>query len=194
MATGKKNAARLKASLVFLDEAGFLMAPLVRRTWAPRGQTPLLHQRTRSHRKVSVIGALTVSPRRDRVRCYFRLHPDTNINGDLLVCFLRQLVKQLDAPILLIWDRLKAHRGRAMTGYLHAAPTVRAVLLPAYAPELNPIEYLWGYAKTNPLANCAPLDLATLTANTRKAARFLQCNQPLLRSFLQHSPLFLRLK
>lgn len=138
MATGKKNAARLKASLVFLDEAGFLMAPLVRRTWAPRGQTPLLHQRTRSHRKVSAIGALAVSPRRKRVRCYFRLHPDTNINGDLLVCFLRQLVKQLDTPILLVWDRLKAHRGRTMTGYLHATPTVRAVLLPAYAPRTEP--------------------------------------------------------
>ena len=194
MATGKKNAARLKASLVFLDEAGFLMAPLVRRSWAPQGQTPPLAQRTRSHRKVSVIGALAVAPTRHRVGCYFRLHPDTNINGTLLVSFLRQLARQLNTPIVLIWDRLKAHRGHIMTTYLHATPAVRVVLLPTYAPELNPVEYLWGYAKTNPLANFAPLDLDTLTAKTRHAVRSLQHNQPVLRSFLQHSPLFLRLR
>jgi hypothetical protein len=54
LAAGKKNASRLNATLVFLDESGLMMAPLVRRTWAPRGQTPILLQRTRSRDKVSV--------------------------------------------------------------------------------------------------------------------------------------------
>ena len=103
--------------MVFLDEAGFLMAPLVRRSWAPRGQTPPLAQRTRSRRKVSVIAALAVAPTRHRLRCYFRLHPDTNINGALLVSFLRQLARQLNTPIVLIWDRLNAHRGHVMTAH-----------------------------------------------------------------------------
>src|SRR3989442_37037 len=70
VAAGKKNVSGLNARLVFLDESGLLMAPLVRRTWAPRGQTPILLQRTRSHDKVSVTAVLTVSPRRRRVSLY----------------------------------------------------------------------------------------------------------------------------
>ena len=58
------------------------MAPLVRRTWAPRGHTPVLMQRGRSRRKVSVIGALVISPRRRRVRAYFSLLPDANFDGE----------------------------------------------------------------------------------------------------------------
>ena len=59
---------------MFLDESGVLMAPLVRRSWAPAGQTPVLYQRGAHHRKVSVIAALCVSPERDQLRFYFRLH------------------------------------------------------------------------------------------------------------------------
>jgi hypothetical protein len=58
MAPGKKNAARLKAALVFIDESGFLMAPYVRRSWAPKGATPVLYQCGRSHQKVSDQAAL----------------------------------------------------------------------------------------------------------------------------------------
>lgn len=71
------------------------MAPLVRRSWSPCGQTPVLHQRSRSHRKVSVIAALCVSPARDWVYLYFRLYPDANITAPLIVAFLRQLHSQL---------------------------------------------------------------------------------------------------
>lgn len=77
-----KNAARRKAWLVFIDESAFLTAPLVRRGWAPCGQTPVIRQRTRSHRKVSGVGALCVAPERDRlaqraavVRDFLKTHP-----------------------------------------------------------------------------------------------------------------------
>jgi DDE superfamily endonuclease len=116
MASGKINAARLKASLVFIDESGFMMAPLVRRTWAPRGATPIMLQRGRSHEKVSAIAALVVSPRRDNVRFFFRLHPDENIKTPLIVSFLRQLSRQLGKrTFLVVWDRLNAHRAKATT-------------------------------------------------------------------------------
>ena len=170
------------------------MAPLVRRSWAPRARTPVLSQRTRSHQKVSIIAALCASPARDRVRCFFRLHPDANLTAALIVDFLRQLARQLRTPIVLIWDRLQAHRGKTVQAYLHETPMIRSILLPPSAPELNPTEYLWSYLKTNPLANLAPLDLATLTAAARHHARSLQRNEALLRSFIRHSPLSLRLK
>jgi transposase len=169
------------------------MAPLVRRSWAPCGQTPRLYQRTRSHQKVSVIGALVVSPARDRVRCYFRLHPQTNLNAPRIVAFLHQLTRQIKTPMVLVWDRLQAHRGKAVHTFLREHPMVRSVLLPPYAPELNPIEFAWGYLKTHPLANFAPSDATQLADATRRHAKAIQKNQNVLRSFIHHSPLSLRL-
>lgn len=66
--------------------------------------------------------------------------------------------------------------------------------LSPYAPELNPIEYVWGYLKLNPLANPAFFDLEQLTTTARDHTRSLQRKPDLLGSFLRHSPLSLRLR
>jgi transposase len=178
---------------VFIDESGLLMAPLVRRSWGPRGNTPLLYQRTRSHQKVSVIAALCVAPTRDRVRLYFRLHADANVNAHAVIDFLRVLLRQLPGPIVLIWDRLQAHRSKATGEFLARHERLHAHLLPPYAPELNPVENVWGYLKMNPLANYAPLDLEGLLQSTRHHGRSLQRKQDLIRSFMAHCPLSFRL-
>lgn len=193
LAAGKKNAARLRAALVFLDEASFLMAPLARRSWSPRGQTPRLHQRTRSHQKVGVIAALCVNPRRNRVRLFFRLYPHTNITAPILVAFLRELRRASKASIVLVWDRLPAHRGKSMAAYVKEDRRLHCVLLPPYAPESNPVEYVFGHLKTNPLANLACTEVTTLAGIARTHGRSLQRHEALLRSFIHHSPLSLRL-
>jgi len=194
VAAGKKNAARRRAAIVFIDEAGFLMAPLVRRTWAPRGQTPVLTQRGRSRRKVSVIGALVISPRRRRVRAYFGLLPDANFDGPAILDFLRQLRRALGGPIVMVWDRLKAHIGEPIAGWLiRHRRKVRAYLLPPYAPELNPVELIWGHSKSNPLANFAPSEFSDLVDHVQITTLALGNDQPLLRSFIQHGRLPLRL-
>jgi DDE superfamily endonuclease len=114
------------------------MAPLVRRSWSPRGHTPVLTQRGRSRRKVSVIGALVISPKRQRVRGYFRLHPDANLDGPLVRSFLRELLRTLRVPLELIWDRLNAHRGEPVKSFLqHERRRLHVHLLPPYAPELS---------------------------------------------------------
>jgi len=171
-----------------------MMSPLVRRSWAPRGHTPVIHQRTRSHQKVTAVGALCVTPQCDRVHLYFRLRCNANINALRTVEFLTQLDRQIGAPVILIWDRLQAHRSRRVTDFLADHRHIRSVFLPAYAPELNPIEYLWGYLKMNPLANQPLYDVHELTVQTRCHTRAVQRRQALLRSFIQHSPLSLRLK
>jgi transposase len=193
LAQGKKNASRLGASLVFLDESGLLMMPLVRRTWAPRGQTPFLWQRTNSYRKVSAIAVLVVPPRRDRVRLVFQLHPNANINAALALSFLQHLRRHVRGPVVLLWDRLLAHRARIVQSYIAKKETWRSEYLPPYAPELNPVENVWNYLKTNSMANEALYDLETLTKTARRHGRSLQRRQPLLRSFMKHTPLFLRL-
>jgi transposase len=170
------------------------MGPLVRRSWQPRGQTPVLVQRGRSLQKVSAIAALCVSPRRRRVRLYFRLHPKADITALQVIAFLRHLNQELQEPCLLVWDRLNAHRAKRTTQFVEGVHHLHTFFLPAYAPELNPVEDAWAYLKMNPLANRPAFKLEELAALTHRHTRALQRNEPLLRSFLRHSPLFLRLR
>lgn len=189
MARGKKNARRLKAHLAFLDESGLLMAPLVRRTWAPVGQTPILYVPTRAHEKVSMVGTITVSPQRRRVNMFFALHPNANINGDRIVEFLRSLLRHLRGHVFLIWDRLGVHKSKKVKNYLTHHSRLHIVLLPPYAPELNPPEGIWSYLKLNPLANFCPQHLHDLTRRARSRSRRIQRDEQLLRSFVLRTPL-----
>jgi transposase len=171
-----------------------MMMPLVRRSWAPRGKTPFLYQRTLSHRKVSAIAVLCVSPARDRLHLFFRLHPNANINGELVLEFLKHLSRQFHSPMILIWDRFLPHRAKIVQSFIKKSPKFHMIFFPPYAPELNPVENVWGYLKHNSLVNDAVYDLTSLANRARNRTRALQCKQYLLRSFLKHSPLFLRLK
>jgi hypothetical protein len=193
LAPDQKKTTQLKAWLVFLDESGFLMAPVVRRGWRPRNSPSVLMQRTRSHKKVSAIAALCVPPTRDGVRLTFRLHPDSNIDSLRVIRFLQHLERHLSAPIVLLWDGLNAHRSLLTRAFLADHPRIHVFAFPAYAPELNPVEYLWAYLKLNPLANLALMEVPTLADATRRAGRSVQHRPNLLRSFVAHSPLSLRL-
>lgn len=166
------------------------MAPLVRRSWALRGKTPVLRQRTRSHKKVSAIAALCLTSHVQRPSLCFRLHPDLNINEDLVIAFLNHLLRHLGSRVVLLWDRLNAHRSRKTRQYL-AGQRHRLFphFLPSYAPELNPVEQVWGYLKMNPLVNDPIAETRLLTTRVRRHARAVQHRTHLLRSFLRHTPL-----
>ncbi len=189
LASVKKNAARLKAYFVFMDESGLLMAPLVRRSWSPRGQTPILHQRTRSHEKVSMIAALSVSPQRRRVGLYFSLGVGINVNTAWIQSFLSGLARHLRGPIVVVWDRLPGHRAQVVNHFVARHPRIDTVLLPPYAPELNPVEAFWSYLKTNPLANLAAHDAEQLRQIARRHAHRIRNRQDLLKSFIRSTPL-----
>jgi len=170
-----------------------LMAPLVRRSWSLRGHTPLLRQRGRSHQKVSAIAAICIAPTRHKLSLYFRLQPDANINAERAMDFLEHLQRQLRTPIVLIWDSFQAHKGQLINQCV-LPRSAHLEYLPPYAPELNPVEYLWSWIKTNPLANDPAPDLRSLAHRTRRAAYCVQHRQDLLRSFLRHTGLPLRFR
>jgi transposase len=75
-----------------------------------------------------------------------------------------------------------------------ACDRIRATLPPPYAPELNPVELVWGYAKTNCLANFAPDELAELIDQAHFATQAIRADHALLKSFLRHCALSFRLK
>jgi len=190
MATYKKKAHELNAHIVFIDETGLLMAPLVRRSWAPCGKTPILYQRTRSHEKVSMIAALSVPPIRKRIGLYFALHRK-NINAKLIVRFLGNLSRQIRGPIILVWDRLRAHRAKKTSGFINSKKRILTYFLPPYAPELNPVEFKWAYLKNNPLSNRPCFSVQELSATARYESIKITQKSSLLRSFLYATPLFL---
>ncbi len=177
---------------MFIDESGLLLLPVVRRTWSRRGQTPVLRHVGRNHKKASAIAALCVSPDRREVRLYFQLLVDENFTSVTVLGFLKQLARHFADPLLLVWDRAKIHRGLNTAVFLDVMQW-RQFHFPPYAPELNPVEYVWSYLKTNPLANLAYPDVALLARAGRRHARALQHKRGLLRSFIRHSPLPLRL-
>ena len=170
------------------------MAPFVRRSWARLGSTPVLRQRTRHHRKVSASAAVCLAPDRRRVRLYFRLRPEASIDAPMTIGFLRDLKRELRAPIVLVWDNLGMHRSKEMTAFFQRSPKLHVRRLPPYAPELNPVELVWGYLKCNPLANFAPREPEELLQRTRRSGQALQRKPSLLRSFIKHCSLPLRLK
>src|SRR5437879_2189900 len=166
------------------------MTPLVCRTWAPRGQTPVFYQRGGSRQKVSCMGALAVPPRRHRLHFYFRLHPNENINTDRALDFLLQLLRQLSGNVLVIWDSARTHRARKVEAFLDRHLRLYLEYFPPYAPELHPVEHVWGYLKKNPLAHHPPTALSGLAKTARRSGQSVQRKPGLLRSFLQHTGLF----
>jgi transposase len=165
------------------------MMPVLRRTWAPCGDTPRLAVRARSHEKVSGIGALIVSPRRRRISLALALHPRINIRGPQVLHFLRHLTRHVRGPVIVVWDRGRAHKHALVRAWLATHPRCHIVWFPPYAPDLNPVELLWSYLKYGRLANFAPDTVETIQASVRRERRRLGHRPELLRSFFRHSAL-----
>ena len=101
LADAKRNAARRHASIVFVDESGFSERPSIRRTWAPRGRTPVLTHRCRSWKTLSVIGAVGYRTDRAGTRVFVMLHSGA-VHSAEVVRFVRHLRRHLPGPVILI--------------------------------------------------------------------------------------------
>ena len=190
MGAAKKNARRHHAWLVFEDESGVSQQPVVRRTWAPRGETPVLIHTGGHWKRLSIAGALAFRWDGRRTRFFFQTRAGTYTDV-ALIAFLRALKRHFPRQrVLLIWDGLGGHKSRVMATYLAGQRAWLTVeRLPAYAPELNPIEQVWGNVKTRELANvCAP-DLAALRPPLHAGFARVRRQPQLAFAFLQHAGL-----
>lgn len=165
-----------------------MLSPHVRRSLAPRRQTPVLDTPT-TREKVSVIGALSFSPLRQQPQLYFRSYPNENVNAERSADFLRSLLRQIRGKLLVLWDGAAIHRGPAVRELLSQTRRLTLHSLPAYAPELNPVEYLWSYLKTTKLANITLADALDLDAVVTHSLHEIATQPPLLKSFYKASPL-----
>jgi hypothetical protein len=89
----------------------------------------------------------------------------------------------LKAPLIVVWDRLSTHISKAMQALVAEREWLTVVLLPGYAPELNPVEGLWVHIKRS-LANLAARTLSELETLLRRRLKALQYRHSILGGFL----------
>ena len=143
---------------MFLDETGLMLQPLVRRTWAPEGQTPVMYSWDR-HDRLSVIAALSLSARNHHVGLYFVVQ-EKNVTAEEAEAFLRQVQRSLGRKLIVVMDRWAVHRKAAKA--LFGDERFWIEYLPPYAPDLNPVEHVWNHTKYGDLATYVPPDLLDL--------------------------------
>lgn len=153
------------------------------RTWAPRGQTPVLQYHF-NWKVLSAIAGVTWW------NFYFRLFAGA-IRSPQVVEFLEHLLRHLRGPLLVIWDGLRAHRSRLVQEFAASQRgRLQLEFLPAYAPELNPVEYLWGYWKDRELPNFCPHSFGALSQHARRALRRMRRRPRLVAAFWKQAELF----
>jgi transposase len=176
----QKRARQERRTLVFTDESGFYLLPGVVRTYGPKGETPVIQEwQTRDH--LSVMGAVTSQ---GKLHTLIRQEP---FNGLHCVAFLKHLLRHAATSLLVIWDRSPIHRRSAVQRFITSAGEARLVVefLPIYAPDLNPVEWLWKHLKGVELCNQPCLDLEELHSELHLAVDRVRRNLSPIASFFE---------
>ena len=172
-----------------IDETGLFLNPLVRRSWAKVGETPVLESWGRHRDKVSVIGAVTVSPAARRLGFYFATDPDGYFTTAKVVGFLRDLLRHLRGKVTVVWDGGSNHKGPLIREFLRRNRRLRLERLPAYPPHLNPVEAVWSWLKYGKLANFVPDDVTEVESWVVEFLAELKFDPGLLRRLWEGSEL-----
>jgi len=179
----KKNAEIEGRTIVFVDESGLSQRPHRCRTWAPKGETPVLQYHF-NWKTLSVAAGISW------YNFYFRLF-DGSIKAPQVVEFLTHLLRHIPGPLLIIWDGLPTHRSAMVKLFVEGQNgRIQLEYLPAYAPELNPCEYIFGHLKHHELPNFCPKNLWELSDHARRSLRKMRRRSTLIRAFWKQSTLF----
>jgi transposase len=181
LAPDQKKARRKRAEIVFVDETGFSFRAKVATTWAPRGQTPIL-RRVSKRRELSTVIGLTISGK------IYKRHFEHPIAAEDILAILQHLQRYIAGSMIIIWDRLSAHRATTVKAYVAAHPEIEVEWLPPYAPDLNPEEGCHGNVKQH-LRNAIPESLSALRAQVDRGFARLRRRPDLLLGFFRHAGL-----
>jgi transposase len=175
----KEKARREHRKLVFVDESGFYLLPGVVKTYAPEAETPVMDEwQTRDH--LSVMGGVT-----PQGKVYSLVRPKS-LNGLHSIEFLVHLGRLAGDRLLVIWDGSPIHRRVEVKDFVaEAGDAIHLEPLPAYAPDLNPVEWMWRHLKEVEMRNLACLDLDQLHLELHLALGRLRQKLRLIPSFFE---------
>jgi transposase len=179
-----REAWRRHAHVAFLDESGFMLMPLVRRTLARRGQRVFIRC-SASHDRISMISCVTLSPQAMRVGLYWQYLVNENFHGEEVVEFLKYLMRKVPGEWAVVWDRNNIHgRSKAVKAWLAEHPRVVVEDFPAHDPGSNPDEWVWSWAKYGKLCNLCPADVDQLCDDVWDTLEELKQQPTMLASFV----------
>jgi hypothetical protein len=186
----KRKARRRGACLMLLDESGLLMAPLRRRSWSLRGHPPQMKQKAGHREKVSVAGALWLTPLRERLTLAFQTLVNSYFSNVEVAEFLSGALQWLNGPLVVIWDGGSMHKGGPISELVaQSGGRLDLERLPAHAPMLNPVEQVWTWLKYGRLCNFAPQDAHQLNKAVIRELDAIREDQDCLRNFFHASDL-----
>lgn len=172
---------------MFPDESGFSLVSPLKRTWARRGQTPVLRTSIEHNQRLNLIGAWCLTPRGRKVKLHLQSSWAT-MAGPQVVRFLRHLLRKIRGPILMVWDKHPIHKRRMVTDFLECNPRIDCEWFPTCAPELNPMEFVWTQVSQS-TAGTAPHNAHELELNVRRGIARTRGSQQRLRACLAASGL-----
>ena len=163
-----KRAKAAGAAICWGDETGISNQDQIGRSYAPRGQTPVV-RRTARRITQSMISAVS-----NRGLMRFMFYAGA-LNADRFIAFLRRLTKDAGQKVFLIVDNLKVHHAARVKRWVAAhAHEIALFYLPAYAPDHNPDEYLNNDLKQKLRQRPQPGSQDELLKNTRAVLRAIQ--------------------
>jgi hypothetical protein len=181
LAANENKARRHQAEIIFVDETGFSCRARTGTTWAPKGQTPIL-RRVSQRRALSTVIGLTLSGRIDT------RHVAHAICGEDIVTTLWHFQRHVPGSLVIIWDRLNAHRAKVVKAYVAAHPEIEVHWLPPYAPDLHPEEGCHGHV-TQHLRHALPTSVGDLRAGVDRGFARLRQRPDLILGFFRHAGL-----
>lgn len=155
-----------------------------------KGRTPIIVS-AGGWKNLSLLAAILCTPAGRKPKLFLKSLPGA-VHAKEIIVYLRNLKRhRAGRNILLFWDGLAAHRAKIVKQFLKENRSwLRAIRMPAYAPELNPPEYLWAAMKAKYLANLRPEGLPLLGRAVRNSYRQIKKKPGLLAGFLKASRLF----
>lgn len=173
-----KRAKRDKALIFFADESGIRSDHHAGRTWAPKGQTPVI-EATGARFSLNMISAIT-----NQGHCRF-MTVDGSVTAKVFRDFLKRLIHGVDQKIYLVVDGHPTHKAKLVKTFVEAhKDRIELVILPPYSPELNPDELVWAHVKQR-IGKKAVQTKEELVAEANAALRSLQKLPHIVASFFR---------
>lgn len=172
----KKN----KATLYFEDESGISLSPIIGKTWAPRGKTPIMRV---SGARGGVLAMSAISPT-GSIR--FRLE-DRKVNAEVMLEFLKQIGQtHINKKVAVVMDRAPSHTAKKIGDFINSQEQLKVFYIPPYSPELNPDEKVWRHLKSVSLKNRIAQNKSSLSRMVIGALRQMQKSPRLTQRFCEN--------
>lgn len=183
----KNKAALDNRILVFQDESTIRLLPSRSRCYSPKGQSPIIQCDGINKQYVGISGVISKSG-----QLYYEVREKEGFKKKGLTRFLNNCRKKMRKDLLLVWDNAPTHKSIEIKNYLAKQdkenPAIWLENIPAYSPELNPVEQLWAYLKKS-LANQFFKTTKELKAAVINVLEEVKKNKKLIIAFFKHKDL-----